>query len=246
MLPTPNLRYFSTFRVLFKETPINLKGRKKSSQDWLTRQLKDPYVEKARLENYRSRSAFKLIEIDDKYKFLRPGNIVIDCGASPGGWTQVAAQRCNVNGTDTDSNPGTVVGIDLIRIHPIPGTILLSPMDFTKSSTQDKIHQCLNGKLVDVFMSDMAPNATGVAALDHEVIIDLVVQALRFALQVSRPGGSFLAKIWNGGQMQSLMNELERFYKTVHIVKPPASRKDSAEIYFFCQGFKGLKGRPSQ
>ncbi|XP_034248607.1 rRNA methyltransferase 2, mitochondrial isoform X2 [Thrips palmi] len=236
----------NTCRTLFKETPTNLKGRKKSSQEWLTRQLKDPYVEKSRLENYRSRSAFKLIEIDDKFKFLRPGNIIIDCGASPGGWTQVAAQRCNADGKDTNSDIGTVVGIDLIRIHPIPGTILLSPMDFTKVSTQEKIQQCLNGKPVDVLMSDMAPNATGVAVLDHERIIDLVVQALRFALQVSRPGGSFLAKIWNGAQMQNLMNELERFYQTVHIVKPPASRKDSAEIYFYCQGFKGLKARPSQ
>lgn len=138
-----------------------------------------------------------------------------------------------------------MIGIDLIRIHPIPGALLLSPMDFTKSSTQEKILQCLNGNLVDVFMSDMAPNATGVAALDHETVINLVFQALRFALQVSRPGGCFLAKIWNGGQTQSLMNELERFYKTVQIVKPPASRKDSAEIYLLSQGFKGLKKSPS-
>jgi len=148
--------------------------------------------------------------------------------------------------SDTQNDTGTVVGIDLIRTHPIPGTILLCPMDFTQISTQEKIHQCLNGKLVDVFLSDMAPNATGIASLDHEIIIGLVFQAFQFALQVSRPGAYFLAKIWNGGEMQSLMNELERFYQKVHIVKPPASRKDSAEIYFLCESFKGLKGRPSQ
>lgn len=147
--------------------------------------------------------------------------------------------------SDTHSDIGTVIGIDLIRIHPIPGTLLLSPMDFTKTSTQEKIHQCLNGKLVDVFLSDMAPNATGVATLDHEMIIGLVFQALRFALQVSRPGAVFLAKIWSGGEMHLLLNDLERFYNLVHTVKPPASRKDSAEIYFLCQGFKGLKGHPS-
>lgn len=114
-------------------------------------------------------------------------------------------------------------------------------MDFTRSSSQEKLREILSQKPVDVFMSDMAPNATGVAALDHECVINLVFQALPFALEVSRPGGTFLAKIWNGGETSSLVRDLERFYELVHVVKPPASRKDSAEVYYLCRHFKGLK-----
>ena len=136
---------------------------------------------------------------------------------------------------------GTVIGIDLIRMHPIPGAILLSPMDFTNPSSQQQLREILNGKSVDVFMSDMAPNATGISALDHECVINLVFQALRFALEVSRPGSTFLAKIWDGGQSSSLVYDLEQFYGLVQKVKPPASRKDSAEIYLMCRHFKGLK-----
>lgn len=241
MLPKPNLRCFGTCQALLKQIPTDLKGRKTSSQEWLKRQFKDPYVEKSKLQNYRSRSAFKLIEIDEKFKFLNPGLTVVDCGASPGGWTQVASNRCNADANDENAPVGTVVGIDLIKIHPIPGATLLSPMDFTSPVTQRKLLEVLDGKLVDVFMSDMAPNATGLASLDHEQIISLNMQALRFALQVSRPGSVLLVKIWNGGLLKTFLQDLEKFYCKVQIVKPPASRKDSAEIYIFSQGFKGLK-----
>lgn len=244
MFRKPNLRYISTFSTLSKESSINLKGKKGSSRDWLTRQMKDPYVEKAKLNNYRCRSAFKLIEIDDKYKFLTPGCTVVDCGASPGSWTQVAIQRCNADGKDVDAEKGTVVGIDLLKIHPLPGAIFLCPADFTSKDTQKELLEVLNGKLVDVFMSDMAPNAAGVSQLDHECISNLVIQALRFALPISKPGGTFLAKLWHGNQMNPIKQELERFYGNVSIVKPPSSRKDSAEIFLLSRGFKGLKKQP--
>ncbi|KAJ1527838.1 hypothetical protein ONE63_007779 [Megalurothrips usitatus] len=234
-----NLRPFSTFGVLLKEVS-NLKGRKQSSREWLIRQIKDPYVEKAKMESYRCRSAFKLLEIDDKYKFLKPGHIVVDCGASPGGWTQVASRRCNADAKDNEKR-GMVIAIDLIKMHHIPGAIFLSPMDFTHLSTQKKLLSILDGKLVDVFMSDMAPNATGVGALDHDGIINLVLQSFRFALDVSNPGGHFLAKIWDGGQTPAVIKDMQRFYENVYTVKPPASRQHSAEMYLLCQGFRGLK-----
>lgn len=143
--------------------------------------------------------------------------------------------------SDADFKLGTVIGIDLIKIHPVPGAIFLSPADFTNPNTHNSLCKVLDGKLVDVFMSDMAPNASGIAELDHESIVNLVVQALRFSLQVSKPGASFLAKIWNGRQITLLVKELERFFQSVHTVKPPASRSDSAEVYLLSQGFKGLK-----
>ncbi|KAK3909434.1 rRNA methyltransferase 2, mitochondrial [Frankliniella fusca] len=238
-----NLRSFGTFQTMLKQIPNDLKGRKTSSQEWLRRQLKDPYVEKAKIENYRSRSAFKLIEIDDKFKFLTPGKIVLDCGASPGGWTQVACQRCNANENDSNAPVGTVIGIDLIKIRPIPGATLLSPMDFTSDVSQKKLQEILDSRLVDVFLSDMAPNATGMASLDHEQIMELTQEALRFSLQVSSPGSVFLVKIWNGGRLNSFLEDLKRFYLKVQIVKPPASRKESPEIYVLGKDFKGLKKR---
>ncbi|GJQ72355.1 hypothetical protein Trydic_g3441 [Trypoxylus dichotomus] len=232
-------RLIHTCCILQKKIPSNLKGKGVSSQQWLVRQLNDPYVEKAKLLNYRCRSAFKLLEIDDKYKFLKPGSTVIDCGAAPGSWTQVAVNRVFVF-----SNPsvpkGLVIAIDKQYIHPIENAIILGNSDFTQKQAQDKIFGILGKTKANVVLSDMAPNATGIKEIDIENMLNLCYSALRFAVQVSENNATFLVKLWYCNDLSILEKDIQRFYGDVKIVKPKASRDDSAEVFILGRYFKGL------
>ncbi|MCS0496317.1 RlmE family RNA methyltransferase [Ancylobacter mangrovi] len=203
-----------------------------SSQKWLQRQLNDPYVARAKREGWRSRAAFKLIEIDDKMKLLKPGARVVDLGAAPGGWSQVAAKRIRA-----EEGGGHVVAIDLLEIDPVPG-VDFAQMDFLKDDAPDRLKAMLGGE-ADVVLSDMAANTTGHRATDHLRIVGLVELAIDFARQVLAPGGSFVAKVFQGGTESSLLAELKRDFTVVKHVKPQASRADSAELYVVASGFRG-------
>ncbi|KAG7210583.1 hypothetical protein KM043_012101 [Ampulex compressa] len=220
--------------------PKNLKGKKHSSQVWLTRHLQDPYVAKAKQENYRCRSAFKLLEINERFNILAPGDIVIDCGSAPGSWTQVAVNITNANGKK-EGPVGTVVGIDRLPVYPVEGATILSNMDFLTSEAQDAVHELLKGQKADVVLSDMAPNACGVKAIDHVNIIKLAYCALKFALKVTRVDGIFLTKVWDGDMSLQLEQDLLKFYEIVRNVRPQATRDDSAEKFLLAKGFKGVK-----
>jgi len=217
-----------------RELKVRVKDRRKSqsSRSWLERQLNDPYVARARREGYRSRAAFKLAEIDDKARFLRKGARVIDLGAAPGGWSQVAAKRI---GPD-----GRVVAIDVLPMTPIAGVDFVQ-LDFLDASAPDKLKALLGGE-ANVVLSDMAANATGHARTDHLKIMALVEAAAEFTREVLAPGGTFLAKVLQGGTEASLLAALKRDYKQVKHVKPPASRADSAELYLLATGFRGSGG----
>jgi 23S rRNA (uridine2552-2'-O)-methyltransferase len=205
-----------------------------SSQKWLQRQLNDPYVARAKREGWRSRAAFKLLEIDDKLKLLKPGLRVVDLGAAPGGWSQIAAQR--VKATE---GRGKVVAIDLLEIDPIPG-VDFAQLDFLKDEAPDQLKQMLGGE-ADVVLSDMAANTTGHRATDHLRIVGLVELAIDFARQVLSPGGAFVAKVFQGGTENTLLAELKRDFTTVRHIKPQASRADSAELYVVATGFRGRR-----
>ena len=207
------------------------KGRKLSSKLWLERQLNDPYVARARREGLRSRAAFKLIEIDDKARFLRKGARVLDLGAAPGGWSQVAAKRVGA------PEQGKVVAIDLLEIEPITG-VVFAQLDFLDPAAPDKLKVMIGGS-ADVVLSDMAANATGHTRTDHIKIVALVEAAAEFAREVTATGGAFLAKVIQGGTEGSLLAALKRDYKSVKHIKPPASRSDSAELYLLATGFRG-------
>uniref|UniRef100_A0ABD2XKP2 rRNA methyltransferase 2, mitochondrial n=1 Tax=Trichogramma kaykai TaxID=54128 RepID=A0ABD2XKP2_9HYME len=235
------LRKFNTFSCLMKEKPTNLKGKKHSSQQWIVRQLKDPYVEKAKQHDYRCRSAFKLLEINSKHHILQPGMNVIDCGAAPGSWTQVAARLVNADQKMLDKPVGSVIGIDKLPIYPIEGATLLANMDFTKKGTQDLIKQYLNERFVDVVLSDMAPNAIGMKDADHENIIKLAYSVFKFALEVSSYESTLVIKVWDGSMSPALEKDLELFYKVVKIARPQATRDESSEKFIIAKGFKGLK-----
>ncbi|XP_020813602.1 rRNA methyltransferase 2, mitochondrial [Drosophila serrata] len=222
-----------------KQQPRNLKGRSKSSQEWLTRQLADPYVEKARMMNYRCRSAFKLLEIDDKYGILLPGDTVLDCGAAPGSWTQVAVERTNANGKQEKAPLGAVFSIDLLHFHAVPGATIFGGMDFTTSKAQQRLRESLNERRVNCVLSDMAPNATGVRMLDQESITNLCYEVLRFALVMSAPQAHLVVKVWDNGDVPKLERDMLRFYEKVKRVKPRASRGDSAEHFLVARGYKG-------
>ncbi|MDQ1079576.1 RlmE family RNA methyltransferase [Pseudoroseomonas cervicalis] len=205
------------------------KGRSTASQRWLERQLNDPYVRAAKAAGWRSRAAFKLIELDEKYKLLKPGQRIVDLGAAPGGWTQVAVQRAGER--------GKVVGLDLLPMDVIAGATLLQG-DFQDEAVEQAVLQALDGP-ADFVMSDMAPNTTGHNATDHLRILGLVELALDFADKVLVPGGAFVAKVFQGGTERDMLNRLKRDYATVRHAKPPASRKDSAEMYVVAQGYRG-------
>lgn len=227
--------------AVFRVQAQNLKGKSKASQDWLTRQLNDPYVKQSRYDNYRARSAYKLLEIDDKYGILKPGYTVVECGAAPGAWTQVIVERINASRKNYSLPKGVAIGIDILPIDPVPGATLLSNTDILKSESTTRILQCLNGRPADVVLSDMAPNASGVRSLDHEAVVALSYAALMLAFQVLGTSGSFLCKIWNGSEAARLSNDIKRFFQFVSYVKPPASRKDSSEVYILGRNFKGAK-----
>jgi 23S rRNA (uridine2552-2'-O)-methyltransferase len=218
----------------------NLKNKSKSSQDWLIRQLNDPYVKKARYENYRARSAFKLIEIDDKHNILSPGMIVVECGAAPGAWTQVITKRLKLD-EENEHKTGAVIAVDIRPIHPVFGAIMMSNTDFTKPLNQSKILHCLDGKTVDLVCSDMAPNASGDHSYDHQLIISLCYSALQFAVSVLKPmSGVFLTKIWDGSETLNFKNDLNKFFIDVKHLKPDACRGDSSESYILAKNFKGI------
>jgi len=213
------------------------KGRKISSTRWLERQLNDPYVIAAKREGYRSRAAFKLSEIDDKHRFLVPGARVVDLGAAPGGWAQVAVRRVNALGEKQGKAWGTVLGADLQAMEPIPGAELLQ-LDFLDEGADDLIKDRLGGE-ADVVLSDMAAASTGHRQTDHIRIMALAEAAAELAFDVLSPGGVFVAKVLQGGTEASLLALLkQRFAKVAHM-KPPASRADSAEMYVVATGFRG-------
>ena len=203
------------------------KKRTIGSQRWLERQLNDPYVRAAQQQGLRSRAAFKLIELDEKHKLLRPGMRVVDLGAAPGGWTQVVVQKGGVR----------VVALDLLPMDPLPGAIILQG-DFQDPAAEQAVLAALDGP-ADLVLSDMAPNTTGHNATDHLRIIGLAELALDFALKVLAPGGGFVAKVFQGGTEKDLLDLLKARFATVRHVKPPASRKDSAELYVVATGFRG-------
>jgi 23S rRNA (uridine2552-2'-O)-methyltransferase len=203
-----------------------------SQRAWLERQLNDPYVQRAKREGYRSRAAYKLIELDDKFHFLKPNGRVLDLGAAPGGWSQVSAQRVG-----RATGRGMVVGIDLLPMDPIPGVELLE-LDFTADNAPQRLVALLGGR-ADVVLSDMAANATGHKRTDHLRIMGLVEMAVEFAREVLAPGGAFVAKVLQGGTEAQLLADLKRDFATVRHVKPAASRSDSSELYVLAMGYRG-------
>lgn len=203
------------------------RGRTVSSQHWLERQLNDPYVIKARREGYRSRAAYKLIEIDDKFSLIKPGMRVADLGAAPGGWTQVALKR----------GAGRVAGVDLLEMEPISGATLLT-LDFTEPGADEVLKAALGGR-ADLVLSDLAPWTTGHKQTDHLRIVALVDQAARFALEVLEPGGAFVAKVFQGGATGDVLDPLKPRFEKVRHFKPPASRAESAETFLVATGFRG-------
>ena len=209
------------------------KGRKVGSTRWLQRQLNDPYVEEAKRRGYRSRAAFKLTEIDDRYHFLKPGMIVLDLGAAPGGWSQIAAERVG-----SGDGKGQVLAIDLTEIEPLPGVEVLA-QDVSAENAPATIRAVLKGDRADVVLSDMASPATGHRATDHIRVVALVEAALDLAEDVLKPGGTFLAKVFQGGAGGELVTRLKRSFAKVHHVKPKASRKESPEVYVLATGFRG-------
>ena len=206
--------------------------RRSSSTRWLSRQLNDPYVAEARRLGYRSRAAFKLIELDNRFRLLRPGQRVVDLGCAPGGWTQVAVYR--VAGR---AGHGRVVGIDLSQTAPLPGAILLAG-DIRDFAAITAISAALGGP-ADLVLSDMAPQATGHAATDHLRILALAEDAFTVAAQILRPGGTFLAKVFQGGAEGALLAQLRQDFILLRHAKPPASRAESAETYVVATGYRG-------
>ncbi|BES98421.1 Cell division protein ftsj [Nesidiocoris tenuis] len=230
-------RSFSTSASLGKEIAKNLKGKSTSSQGWIQRQLRDPYVEKARQENYRCRSAYKLLEIDEKFKILKPGQCVVDIGAAPGSWTQVAVKRTNADEKIPGKPRGFVVALDRLNIFPIDGAALVT-CDFTRPDAEKRLVDLLNGRPVDVVLSDMAPNATGVKSMDHDRIVALALKAFKFGLQISAEGATVLMKLWEGRSCKAVETELSKFYDVVRWIKPKSSRSDSTETFILGRGFK--------
>ena len=205
--------------------------RKPSSTQWLARQLNDPFVAEARRLGYRSRAAFKLIQLDTRFHLLAPGRWVVDLGCAPGGWTQVAAERVGVQ--------GRVGGIDLLAADPVPGATLLTG-DFRDPAIAGSLREALGG-LADLVLSDMAAPATGHAATDHLRIVALAEEACGFAERVLKPGGAFVAKVFQGGSEGALLAALKRDFAELRHAKPAASRAESAETYVVSKGFRGDK-----
>jgi 23S rRNA (uridine2552-2'-O)-methyltransferase len=212
--------------------------RKLSSKLWLERQLNDPYVAQAKREGLRSRAAYKLIEIDDKYHFLKPGKTVVDLGAAPGGWSQIAAKRVGAT-----NGKGKVFAIDLLEMPAIPG-VVFAQLDFLAEDAPDKLLKMLGGR-ADVVLSDMAANTTGHRKTDQLRILGLVEGAAAFASDVLNPGGTFLAKAFQSGADAELVAQLKRDFASVRHVKPASSRQDSSERYVLAMGFRGEPKMPA-
>jgi len=210
------------------------KGRKSSSTRWLRRQLNDPYVEAARNEGMRSRAAYKLAQLDDRFHFLKPGGRVVDLGAAPGGWSQIAVERTGRGGRH---QAGRVIAVDRAPMDAVPGTVVLE-LDFLADEAGERIRQALDGP-ADVILSDMAPTLSGHAGTDHLRLIGLLEAAFDFALGNLAPGGSLIAKVFQGGTETELLKRMKPHFASLRHAKPPASRAQSAEIYLVAQGFKG-------
>jgi 23S rRNA (uridine2552-2'-O)-methyltransferase len=210
---------------------VRSKNRSLSSKLWLERQLNDPYVARAKREGMRSRAAYKLIEIDDKARFLKKGARIVDLGAAPGGWSQVAVKRVGA------PEHGRVVAIDILPMETVPGVDFLK-LDFLDQSAPDTLRAMIGGP-ANVVLSDMAANTTGHGKTDHLKIVALVEAGAAFAREVLTPGGTFLAKVLQGGTEGALLAALKRDYKSVKHIKPAASRADSAELYLLATGFRG-------
>ncbi|MCU0954552.1 MAG: RlmE family RNA methyltransferase [Hyphomicrobium sp.] len=207
--------------------------RSTSSARWLERQLNDPYVAASKREGLRSRAAYKLTEIDDKYRILKPGQRVVDLGAAPGGWSQVAADRVkSVDGR------GQIVAIDYLGMEPLPGVEIVQ-LDFTEAQAEEQLKSLLRGGAADVVLSDMAAPTVGHSKTDHLRIMGLAEAAAAFACDVLTPGGTFLCKVFQGGTEKDLLALLKTSFAVVRHVKPPASRSDSAELYVLATGFRG-------
>jgi 23S rRNA (uridine2552-2'-O)-methyltransferase len=204
------------------------RGRTASSTRWLERQLNDPYVKRAKAENYRSRAAYKLLELDERFGLLKGAKAVVDLGIAPGGWSQVVRRK---------TPQASIVGIDLLPTDPIDGVTILQ-MDFMDDSAPDRLKEAL-GAPADIVLSDMAANTVGHQQTDHLRTMGLVEAGLEFAREVLRPGGAYVAKVLAGGADNQLVAEMKRSFSTVKHAKPPASRKDSSEWYVVAQGFKG-------
>jgi 23S rRNA (uridine2552-2'-O)-methyltransferase len=229
MAKTPGAGRSSDLKVRVKTA----KGRKIGSTIWLQRQLNDPYVSRARAEGYRSRAAFKIKELDERYHLFRKGQRIVDLGAAPGGWSQVAAAAVG----STDVNP-LIVGIDYLDMDAIPGVILLKK-DFNDEDAPQALIDALGGHKADLVLSDMAAPTTGHRATDHIRIMALVELAADFAIRVLAPGGTFVTKVFQGGTEHELLGMLKQHFATTMHAKPKASRADSAETYLVARGFKG-------
>ena len=216
-------------------TGVTLKralGRSVGSQKWLLRQLNDPYVRAAQEGGWRSRAAFKLIELDDRFHLIRPGMRCIDLGAAPGGWSQVLVRR----------GAGPVVGVDLLPVDPVPGATIIEG-DFTDDAMPARLRALLGGR-ADLVLSDMAPNTTGHTQTDHIRIMGLAELALHFATEVLEPGGGFVAKVFQGGTERTILDAMKRRFASVRHAKPPASRKESSELYVVATGFRPADATP--
>jgi len=213
-----------------KQRVRTARRRSASSTRWLERQLNDPYVRKAQMDGYRSRAAYKLIEMDERLGLIKPGMTVIDLGAAPGGWSQVAA----------DKGARTVVALDLLTMDPVPGVTFLQ-MDFMDDGAPEALLSAIGGDEADVVLSDMAPNTTGHRNTDHLRIIALAEAAYDFAADVLKPGGAFVTKVFQGGAQNELLQRLKKDFEKVRHIKPPASRSDSSEQYVVATGFRGMK-----
>jgi len=232
MTDDPAARHTKKFKAAIpsRGLSVSLKtatGRTTASQKWLARQLNDPYVRAAKEQGWRSRAAFKLLELDDRYHLIGKGCRVVDLGAAPGGWAQVAVKR----------GAARVVGVDLLPMDPVSGATILVG-DFMDDTMPDQLSALLGGP-ADLVLSDMAPNTTGHNATDHLRIMGLADLALHFAVQVLTPGGAFVAKVFQGGSEKTMLAQMKRHFAVVRHAKPPASRKGSSELYVVATGFKG-------
>ena len=207
--------------------------RSASSTKWLQRQINDPYVSEAHRQGYRGRAAFKIIQLNEQFRFFKPGKRVVDLGCAPGGWSQVAVKAVH----STPENP-LVVGMDLLPAEPILGAQLIQ-MDFTADEAPDRLKALLGGHPADIVMSDMAANTTGNHSSDHLRIMGLLEMAYDFAVQVLAPGGVFIAKIFQGGTENDFLKRMKQDFAVVKHAKPDASRRDSSEFYVIATGFKG-------
>ena len=216
------------------------KGRKLSSTRWLERQLNDPYVARARAEGYRGRAAFKLVELDDRFRFLRPGARVVDLGCAPGGWLQLAVARVNADGAAPGRSRGRVIGVDLQEVAPLAGAEI-HQLDFLADGADEQVKAWLGGR-ADVVLSDMAASASGHRQTDHLRIVALCEAAAALAFDVLEEGGTFVAKVLAGGAEGGLQALLKQRFRMVANVKPPASRSDSAEKYVVATGFRRVEG----